>query len=154
LSLLDQRNSKGSILHPDALSFISKRKRDTIKSPLDGELLQTLMETFIPLHESVKPGIRFVDKYLDRIDFQFPPKGHQNVLNYHGTLEILDPSPNTLHFITTTRLIETYLFRSEHITTEDILLYRAEKRRKQGFNQPEGGCLEKIQHVGRHYCRS
>jgi hypothetical protein len=57
LSLLDQRNSKGSILHPDALSYLSRRKRDIVKSPLDGELLQTLSETFMPLHKSIKPGI-------------------------------------------------------------------------------------------------
>jgi hypothetical protein len=98
--LLDQRNSKGSALHPDALSYLSRRKRDIIKSPLDGELLQTLLETFMPLHESVKPGIRFVDKYLDHIEFHFPPKGQQNVLKYHDALELLDSSPDILHFIT------------------------------------------------------
>jgi hypothetical protein len=96
LSLLEQKNSKGSILHPDALNFLSKTKCNTIKSPLNGGYLQQISETFIPLHDSVKPTKRFVDNCLDKIHFQFPPK---NVADHHHAFEVFNLSSNTLHFI-------------------------------------------------------
>jgi hypothetical protein len=100
LSLLNCQNSKGSIQHPDALTFFTQRKRDIIKLPLDGELLQSLSETFIPLHKNVKPGTQFVDKYPEHIEFNFPPKGQQNIVAHHDNIGILDKNLETLHFIT------------------------------------------------------
>jgi hypothetical protein len=100
LSLLNRRNSKGSILHPNALAFSTQRRRDIIKSPLDGELLNSLSETFMPLHESVKPGVRFVDKYLEHIKFTYPLKGRQNITSYHDEIGIIEDNPTTLQFVT------------------------------------------------------
>jgi hypothetical protein len=99
LSLLNIWNSKGSILHPDTLAFSTRRRRDIIKSLLDGELLQSLSETFMPLHESVKPGIRFVDKYLEHIKFNYPLKGQQNIAAHHDEIGILEDEPTVLHFV-------------------------------------------------------
>ncbi|KAF7785124.1 hypothetical protein Agabi119p4_1289 [Agaricus bisporus var. burnettii] len=69
LSLLERRQAKGSLLHPNALERKSKTICKVIKSPLDSVIDNPSSEIFDPLSEHIKPGHRLVDRHPDKVKF-------------------------------------------------------------------------------------
>jgi hypothetical protein len=56
-------------------------------------------ENFYPLHESARPGNRFVDKFPDRINFNTVPRGKANKIKYYDSFAKIEPADDTLHII-------------------------------------------------------
>ncbi|EKM73302.1 hypothetical protein AGABI1DRAFT_135110 [Agaricus bisporus var. burnettii JB137-S8] len=101
LSLLERRQAKGSLLHPNALERKSKTIRNVIKSPLDSVIDNPSSEIFDPLSEHVKPGHRLVDRHPDKVKFVLMPKNRKDRDEYHNSLNLAPVrEPNALHLFT------------------------------------------------------
>ncbi|EKM74981.1 hypothetical protein AGABI1DRAFT_132675 [Agaricus bisporus var. burnettii JB137-S8] len=105
LRLLDQKNAKGSLLHPDSVEYNQNRMKRLKKftSTISVKDLDLVGETFHPLHESAKPGNRMIDKYQDHIKYVVVPKGDKKAAReHHYELEhdIVASGGDTVHFIT------------------------------------------------------
>ncbi|KAF7779125.1 hypothetical protein Agabi119p4_3470 [Agaricus bisporus var. burnettii] len=101
LSLLERRQAKGSLLHPNALERKSKTIRKVIKSPLDSVIDNPSSGIFDPLSEHIKPGHRLVDRHPDKVKFVLMPKNRKDRDEYHNNLNLAPiREPNALHLFT------------------------------------------------------
>ncbi|KAF7761148.1 hypothetical protein Agabi119p4_10557 [Agaricus bisporus var. burnettii] len=101
LSLLEQQQAKGSLLHPNALERKSKTIRKAIKSLLDSVIDNPSSEIFDPLSEHIKPGHRLVDRHPDKVKFVLMPKNRKDRDEYHNNLNLAPVrEPSALHLFT------------------------------------------------------
>jgi hypothetical protein len=127
LLLLDRKDVKKLTLHWNSLVFQMNTKQRFIKSPLDGQQLEQVLETFEPLHESIKLGTWFVDKYPDSIKYELPPWGQKNIVKYHEDFKIILTHPPTFFIslweMVFIKLIETFPLWTKHIIIVHMLSY-------------------------------
>jgi hypothetical protein len=69
------------------MEYCTIKQQALIKSPLDFRNLDIIYEKFHPLHESVAPGNRLIDKFPHKLSFDSPPRNTKDKHKITQTLK-------------------------------------------------------------------